>query len=89
VDSALSAACKESAGDPPDLLIVTFRSTSTAGARAAVAEKVGGKLVGTSEHAAPGAWYLRVPGSAGDPTVADRLILLPAVLEVGTTRCPS
>jgi hypothetical protein len=88
-DSALTAACKESAGDPPDLLIVTFRSSATADARAAVAREVGGTLVGTSEHAAPGAWYLRVPGSAGDPTVADRLILFAPVLEVGTTRCPS
>jgi hypothetical protein len=46
-------------------------------------------LVGISEHAAPGSWYLRVPGGAGDRSVADRLILLSPVLEVGATRCPS
>jgi hypothetical protein len=69
--------------------MVTFRPSTTASERAAVAQEVGGTLVGTSEHAAPGAWYLRVPGSAGDRSVADRLILLSPVLEVGTTRCPS
>jgi len=89
VDSALGAACEGSGGGPPDLLMVTFRPSTTASERAAVAREVGGTLVGTSEHAAPGAWYLRVPGTAGDRSVADRLILLSPVLEVGTTRCPS
>lgn len=88
VDSALGTACEGSAGGPPDLLIVTFRPTTTASERAAVAQEVGGALVGPSEHAAPGAWYLRVPGSAGDRSVADRLIRFSAVLEVGATRCP-
>jgi hypothetical protein len=89
VDSALGAACLDSRGSAPDLLIVTFRSDATARERAAVAAEVGGELVGVSEHAAPGSWYLRVPGRAADRSVADRLILLSPVVEVGATRCPS
>jgi hypothetical protein len=54
-----------------------------------VAREIGGTLLEVSEHAAPGAWYLRVPGSAVDPSIADRLILMPHVLAVGATRCPS
>ncbi|MGH7581166.1 MAG: hypothetical protein ACREM9_13385 [Gemmatimonadales bacterium] len=89
VDSALGSACQETGGDAPDLLMVTFRPTATAEERAAVAQEVGGTLVGPSEHTAPGSWYLRVPGRAGDRSVADRLIILSPVLEVGATRCPS
>jgi hypothetical protein len=89
VDSALSVACAGPAGDRPDLLLVKFQASATESDRAAVAQEVGGTLRGMSQHAAPGSWYLEVPGSAVDPTVADRLILLPPVLEVGATRCPS
>jgi hypothetical protein len=89
VDSALGVACEGTAGDRPDLLLVTFRPSATASERSAVAREIGGTLIGMSQHAAPGSWYLLVPGSAGDPTVADRLILMSPVLEVGATRCPS
>jgi len=89
VDSAIGTACAASAGSAPDLLLVTFRPTATAEERAAVAREVGGTLVGPSEHAAPGSWYLRAPGSAGDRSVADRVIVLSPVLEVENTRCPS
>jgi hypothetical protein len=89
VDSALGAACAGAAGDRPDLVLVKFQATATETERAAVAKEVGGTLLGMSQHAAPGSWYLEVPGSAVDPTVADRLILLPPVLEVAATRCPS
>jgi hypothetical protein len=89
VDSAIGAACRASGGSAPDLLLVTFRPTATAEDRAAVARQVGGTLVAPSEHTAPGSWYLRVPGSAGDRSVADRVIVLSPVLEVGATRCPS
>jgi hypothetical protein len=88
VDSALGAACEETAQGPPDVWLVTFLPSATDSARSAVAKEVGGTLLGMSQHA-PGSWYLRVPGSAGDPAIADRLILLPPVLEVGSTRCPS
>jgi hypothetical protein len=88
-DSVLGAACGESGGAPPDLIVVKFRPTATAEERAAVAREVGGTVSGPSEHEAPGAWYLRVPGSAGDHSVADRLIQLPPVLEVGVARCSS
>jgi hypothetical protein len=71
------------------VLLVTFLPSATDSQRSAVAQEVGGTLLGPSQHAAPGSWYLRVPGSAGDPAVADRLILLSPVLEVGSTRCPS
>jgi hypothetical protein len=89
VDSALAVACRESGGEPPDLLTVVFRASATAEEREAVAREVGGTLLEQSEHQAPGAWYLRAPGSGINPLVADRLILLPPVLEVGATRCPS
>lgn len=89
VDSVLRATCLDLQGSASDLLIVKFRSDATAEERGAVAAEVEGILVGISEHAAPGSWYLRVPGGAGDRSVADRLILLSPVLEVGATRCPS
>jgi hypothetical protein len=69
--------------------MVRFQPSTTASEREAVAREVGGTLAGTSEYTAPGSWYLRVPGSAGERSVADRLILLSPVLEVGTTRCPA
>jgi hypothetical protein len=89
VDSTLRAACLNDGGSAADLLIVTFRPDATSRERAAVAAEVGGELVGASEHAVPGSWYLRAPGGAVDRSVADRLIMLSPVLEVGTTRCPS
>jgi hypothetical protein len=88
-DSVLGAACGESGGAPPDLMVVKFRPTATAAERAAVAREVGGTVSGPSEHEAPGSWYLRVPGSAGDYSVADRLIQMSPVLEVGVARCSS
>ena len=87
-DSLLGAACGETGGAPPDLVLVKFRPTSTEAERAAVAGKVGGTVQGPSDHA-PGAWYLSVPGSAGDRSVADRLIQMSPVLEVDVTRCSS
>ncbi len=89
VDSVLAVACEATSGEPPDLLTVTFRATATERERAQVAREIGGTLLAVSEHAAPGAWYLRVPGSGVDPAIADRLILMPHVLTVGATRCPS
>ena len=89
VDSVLGAACKEAADSPPDVLLVTFQPSATESDRSAVAREVGGTLLGMSQHAAPGSWYLRAPGSSLDPSVADRLIRLPPVVEVGSTRCPS
>ena len=89
IDSALGAACGGAAGERTDLLLVKFQASATESERSTVAQEVGGTLVEMSQHAAPGSWYMLVPGSAGDPTVADRLILLPPVLEVGATRCPS
>jgi hypothetical protein len=88
VDSALAVACRESGGEPPDLLTVVFKATATAAEREAVALDVGGTLVEQSRHQAPGAWYLRAPGSGINPLIADRLILQPNVLEVAATRCP-
>ena len=83
------AACRESGGEPPDLLTVVFRPTATAEERQKAARDVGGIVLEQSRHQAPGAWYVQVPGSGRNPLVADRLILLPPVLEVGATRCPS
>jgi hypothetical protein len=88
MDSALAAACVNIPGGRPDLLLVRFRATATDQERAAVAREVGGKLVGRSEYAAPGAWLLHVPGSGGDRSVADRLIMFSPVTEVTGTRCP-
>ena len=89
VDSVLAAACRASGGEPPDLLTVVFRPTATAEDRRKAAGDVGGTLLEQSRHQVPGAWYVQVPGSGRNPLVADRLILLPPVLEVGATRCPS
>jgi len=89
VDSVLAAACRESGGDPPDLLTVVFRPTATEAERRQAARDVGGILLGPSRHQAPGAWYVQAPGSGINPLIADRLIHLPPVLEVGATRCPS
>ncbi len=88
-DSALGAACRDSGGASPDLLMVRFSPSATESERAAVAQEVGGTLVATSEQGPPGSWYIRVPGSAVDRSVADRLIVLSPVLEVESTRCPS
>jgi hypothetical protein len=87
-DSLLGAACGDTGGAPPDLVLVKFRLTATAAERAAVADAVGGTVQGPSDQA-PGSWYLWVPGSAGDRSVADRLIQMSPVLEVGVTRCSS
>jgi hypothetical protein len=89
VDSVLAAACVQSGGEPPDLLTVVFRPTATEAERQQVARDVGGVLLGPSRHQAPGAWYIQAPGSGINPLIADRLIRLPPVLEVGATRCPS
>jgi hypothetical protein len=89
VDSVLAAACRESGGDPPDLLTVVFRPTATEAERRQAARDVGGILLEQSRHQAPGAWYIQAPGSGINPLIADRLIRLPPVLEVGATRCPS
>ena len=88
VDSVLAAACRESGGEPPDLLTVVFRPTATEAERQQAARDVGGILLGQSQHQAPGAWYVQAPGSGINPLIADRLIRLPPVLEVGATRCP-
>ena len=88
MDSVLAVACRASGGDPPDLLTVVFRTTATAAEREAAAREVGGRLLGQSRHQAPGAWYVQAPGSGINPLIADRLILLAPVLEVGATRCP-
>jgi hypothetical protein len=89
VDSVLAAACRESGGEPPDLVTVIFRATATEAERQQAARDVGGILLGQSQHQAPGAWYIQAPGSGINPLIADRLIRLPPVLEVGATRCPS
>jgi hypothetical protein len=89
VDSVLAAACLASGGEPPDLLTVVFRPTATEAERQQTARDVGGILLGQSRHQAPGAWYVQAPGSGINPLIADRLIRLPTVLEVGATRCPS
>jgi hypothetical protein len=89
VDSVLAAACRESGGEPPDLLTVVFQPTATEAERQQAARDVGGLLLGQSRHQAPGAWYIQAPGSGINPLIADRLIRLPPVLEVGATRCPS
>ena len=88
IDSALGAACTASGGDAPDLLVVTFVPAATAADRRAAAKAIGGRLVGPSEHLAPGSWFIEVPDAGYDPAVADRLIVLPTVKEVSATRCP-
>jgi hypothetical protein len=55
VDSVLAVACRESGGEPPDLLTVVFRPTATAAERQQAARDVGGTLLEPSQHQAPGA----------------------------------
>ncbi len=88
MDSVLAAACGESRGSAPNLLVVTFRPTSTESERDSVALEVGGTLLGMTYHTMPPGWFLRVPGGNSVSSVADRLILLPPVLGVSTTTCP-
>ncbi len=88
VDSTLARACRASAGAPPDLVAVVFRPTASPEERQAVAAAVGGTLADRSEHQRPGAWYILVPGSGRDASVADRLIQLSPVVELSELRCP-
>lgn len=87
-DSILSASCAGATGLAPDLLIVVFQPDATSASRDSVARAVGGELAGAADAVRPGGTYIKVPGGAYDPTVADRLIMLPPVQEVGPTRCP-
>lgn len=89
MDSVLAAACGESRGSAPDLLVVTFRPTSTETERDSIAREVGGTLLGMTFHTMPPGWFLRVSEGAAVGSVADRLILLAPVLGVSTTTCPS
>lgn len=92
-DSILSAACGAagSTAVARDLLVVVFAPDARAAERAAVARTVDGKLLGSVTSGEPGAYYLRVP-SGGDEyrlrVVADRLILLDMVRQVGSRSCP-
>lgn len=93
VDSTLIAACADSANGAPglarDLLLVVFAPAAEAAERTAIARSVGASLVGPA--AGGGAYYLRVStGGDGDQlnAVADRLILLEGVQQVGTQACP-
>jgi hypothetical protein len=89
VDSTLARACRASAGAPPDLVAVVFRPTTSPEERQAVAAAVGGTLAEQSEHQRPGAWYILVPGSGKDASLADRLIRLSPVVELSELRCPA
>jgi hypothetical protein len=89
VDSALAAACEGVSGISPDLLLVSFRPIATRAERDAVAREVGGKVGAAATLGPPGSYYIGVPGAAGDPAIADRLILLEPVVQVSAARCPS
>jgi hypothetical protein len=71
--------------------VIVFAPEATAAERAAVAKTVEGSLLGSVPSGAPGAYYLRVP-SGGDEyqlrIVADKLIQLDIVRQVGSRACP-
>jgi hypothetical protein len=92
-DSILTTACLglEGSGVARDLLVIVFATEAGAGEREAVANSVGGKLVG-EVPADPGAYYLHL-ARGGDESrlraVADELALLSQVRQVGSRACPS
>jgi hypothetical protein len=85
VDSVLAAACEAGGGVALGLLVVGFRAGSTLETAAATAKAVGATLAGP---ASTGGAYFRVPPEAGLNAFADRVILQPAVDEVGPPECP-
>jgi hypothetical protein len=87
-DPALTAACNSSPAASADLLLVVFFPDVRAAERAAVARRVNGKLLGRAGD--EGSYYLQVPGDGSDRlrAVADQVIRLPGVQEVGTRTCP-
>jgi hypothetical protein len=86
-DSVLAAACAGGGSLAADLLVVLFTPAATEADRLELAKAAGGKLAGPADAVRPGAWYLRVPNADLDPTVADRVIRLPTVQEVGPAPC--
>jgi hypothetical protein len=67
--------------------VVLFTATATETDRLALAKAAGGTLAGPADAVRPGAFYLRVPNADLDPAVADRVIRLPTVQEVGPVPC--
>jgi uncharacterized protein YbjT (DUF2867 family) len=69
--------------------VVGFDPTTRSPERAAVAHAVKGKLLGPAPG--EGAYYLRVPDAGSESrlrAIADQVIRLPGVLQVGTKTCP-
>ena len=91
VDSILGAACGgpgSSATIARDLLLVVFAPEAGAAERAAAAEGVGGRVLGSAE---PGAYYIKLPAGSGEVglrAAADLLSLRPEVRQVGSRACP-
>ena len=93
-DSILSAACSDPGGGTTiarDLLVIVFAPEAGAGERAAAAASVDGRLLGVAPSGQPGAYYLEVPSGGEEHrlrAVADQLILLETVRQVGARACP-
>jgi hypothetical protein len=93
-DSTLAAACSSFTDASPaiaaGLLVVVFAPATKPKERAAVAKAVGGTLVSPVGSGGVGAYYLRVPSRSDHEShaIADQVIRLPGVLQVGTKTCP-
>jgi hypothetical protein len=91
-DPVLTAACTGSAAgeSAPDLLGVIFEREAVPKAREAAVAAVSGKRLGGS--AEDQFQYVQVPASGSEfrlRALADKLIRLPGVSEVGPVTCPS
>jgi hypothetical protein len=91
-DSILDKACGGGTSSlARDLLVVVFAPDAKAAERAAVARKVGGKLVGQVSASDPATYYLRVPSGGSEfqlRAASDELAQLPQVRQVGSRACP-
>ena len=82
----------ESAGvQAPDVLLVTFKSRSGQAEREAAIKIVKGTLI-APDPSDDRSWFVRVPGEENEfvlRSIADRLIRVPVVNEVGPIQCPA
>ena len=78
-------------GQAPDVLLVTFKSRSGQAEREAAIKVVKGTLI-APDPSDDRSWFIRVPGEGNEFVlrgIADRLIRVPIVNEVGPIPCPA
>jgi hypothetical protein len=78
-------------GQAPDVLLVTFKSRSGQPEREAAIKTVKGTLI-APDPSDDRSWFVRVPGEGNEFVlrgIADRLIRVAVVNEVGPVQCPA